>query len=82
MTTFGPNSTVEFRNGDDVVNVTFTWSDKDGAIVFFLNTDEMSSDRPLRVNVNDGPVFSARPEHGDHDFDYVGEYLSELNRAR
>lgn len=82
MSEYGPNSTVEFRNGDDVVSVTFTYSDEDGAIVFFLDTVEMDSNRRLRVNVNDGPVFSARPEYGDHDFDYVRDYHDELNRAR
>lgn len=31
-------------------------------------TDELHKDRPLWVCVNDGPVFSARPELGDRDF--------------
>ncbi|MGC5023571.1 hypothetical protein ACLQ3K_02355 [Tsukamurella sp. DT100] len=46
------------------------------------DTDELPKDRTLRVRVNDGPVFSARPELGNRDFYWVGEYVDELNRAR
>lgn len=56
--------------------------ERDGALVIFIDTSELPKDRPLRVCVNETPVFSARPELGDHDFYGVGEYVDELNRAR
>ena len=72
----------DLSDSGDTVTVSYGRGDSDGAFLIFIDTDELPKDRSLRVCVNDGPVFSARPLAGDHDFHFVGEYVDELNRAR
>ncbi len=52
-----------------------------GTLVVTVDTSELAEDRVLRVNVNDGPVFSARPHRGDHDQSFVSGYAAELVAA-
>lgn len=69
----------ELTDGTDVV-IASCYRGNDGAFVIHLDTDELSVDRVLRVNVNDGPVYCAHVERGDHNTDYIGEYINEVNR--
>ncbi|CAM3302078.1 hypothetical protein [Tsukamurella hominis] len=52
-----------------------------GTLVVTVDTSELAEDRVLRVNVNDGPVFSARPHRGDHDPFFISGYAGELVAA-
>jgi hypothetical protein len=44
-----------------------------GAFVIFIDTGGLPENRILRISVNDGAVFSARPERGDHNLDYIND---------
>ncbi|MEV0759551.1 hypothetical protein [Nocardia sp. NPDC050435] len=50
-------------------------SDLDGTLL--VQIDTLGPER-VRVNVNDGAVYDAAPDEGDHHFDLVGDYFNEL----
>ncbi|MGW5441561.1 hypothetical protein [Nocardia asteroides] len=51
----------------------------DGAVVVEIDTSALKPDRRCRVRVNDGPVFDAVPDSGDHDIEHLADYLTELS---
>lgn len=72
---------VELTESGDRVEVSVD-KGADGAFVIFIDTGELPEDRILRINVNDGAVFSARPEQGDHNLDYIGDYINDVDTQR
>ncbi len=52
----------------------------DGAALVQIDTSALDPARRCRVYVNDGPVYDAIPDDGDHDIDQLSDYLAELRR--
>lgn len=53
----------------------------DGAVLVEIGTGALGESRRCRVYVNDGPVFDAVPNRGDHDVEHLADYLAELRAA-
>lgn len=63
--------------GGDVIGLD-AYVNRQGTVVVTVDTLELAPSREVRVNVNDGAVYSARPERSDHDLHFVGDYAREL----
>ncbi|MFI8977512.1 hypothetical protein ACIGO9_31850 [Nocardia asteroides] len=62
------------------LNIEACVSTIDGAAVVEIDTIALDSARRCRVYVNDGPVYNAVPDDGDHDTVHLAPYLEELRR--
>lgn len=75
-------SDIELTESGDQVEISVGKGVHDNAFVIHIDTSELPEDRVLRVNVNDAAVYNAHVERGDHNLDYLGEYIDEVNRRR
>lgn len=74
---------LELHDGEDqLLTVTAHVSSRDGAAVVEIDTAALGTGRECRVFVNDGPIFAANPDTGNHDTDRLAEYTETLLRAR
>ncbi|MCK0441246.1 hypothetical protein MUG78_17750 [Gordonia alkaliphila] len=73
------SETVTVGDGGAAVQIFATTGAEDGALIIDIDTRNLPADRVLRVYVNDGSVYSARIGAGDHNLDYIGEYIDEVN---
>lgn len=73
-------SEIELTESGDEVEISVGKGVHDDAFVIQIDTSELPEGRVLRVNVNDAAVLSAHPERGDHNLDYIGEYIDDVKR--